>query len=65
MVSVGRQKVKRAKRVVWLKEGRDGSQRRERRKDERSNQDGAQERSRLDSSVSCLSLTPEPPLTGS
>lgn len=52
-----------------LKEGRDGSRRsdgeREGRKDERSERDGAQERSRLVLSVSRLSLTPEPPLTGS
>lgn len=52
-----------------LKVGRDGSQRsdgeREGRKDERSERDGAQERSRLVLSVSRLSLTPELPLTGS
>lgn len=35
------------------------------RKDERSNRDGTQEASRFGLSVSRLSLTPEPPLTGS
>lgn len=49
-------------REGWVTEDGEG---REGRKDERSNWDGAQERSRLVSSVSRLSLTPEPPLTGS